>query len=30
MGGPQIRSGRGGEEKKSLLLPEIEARSSSP
>jgi hypothetical protein len=30
LGGPQSRSGRGGEEKYSLLLPGIEPRSSSP
>jgi hypothetical protein len=30
LGGPHSRSGRGGEEKKSLHLPEIESLSSSP
>jgi len=30
MGGSQSRSGRGGEEKKSLPLPVIEPGSSSP
>jgi hypothetical protein len=30
LGGPQSRSGRGGEEEKFLSIPEIELRSSSP
>jgi hypothetical protein len=30
LGGPRSLSGRGGEEKKSLLMPGMESRSSSP